>query len=85
MNSLRTWMDVRRERRKAKLADAMAVSMSLRRFWNPLVLFRTFKFLFSNRRRQRVLAEMDRNHMGFAWRDSRPKKLQRQLGLLPKI
>jgi hypothetical protein len=85
MKTGRTWMDVRRERRKAKLADAMAVSLSLRNFWDPRVLWRTFKFLYQNRKRQRVLAELDRQRMGFDWRDARPKKLQRQLGLLPKL
>lgn len=75
----------RAELAKARVADAVAVQMSLRRFWNPFVLFRTFKFLFANRKRQRSLARLDKLRMGFEWRDSRPKKLQRELGLLPQI
>lgn len=73
------------ELRRARMADAVAVQLSLRRFWNPFVVWRTLKFLFANRRRQRQLATLSRLRMGFGWRDSRPKKLQRQLGLLPKL
>jgi hypothetical protein len=76
---------VRRELVKARLADTVAVSMSLRNFWRPLVLWRAVKFIFRNQRRQKILARLARARMGFRWRDSRPLKLQRQLGLKPKI
>lgn len=76
---------VRREQVRAKLADVVAVQTALRNFWNPLVLWRTVKFIFKNQRRQKLLAYLSRAKMGFNWRDSRPLKKQRELGLLPKI
>lgn len=75
----------KQELAKAKLADVVAVQLSLRNFWNPLVLWRTVKFLYQNHRRQRVLARMVKRQMGFNWRCSLPKKQQRQLGYLPKL
>ncbi|MDR3459557.1 MAG: hypothetical protein P4N60_19175 [Verrucomicrobiae bacterium] len=75
---------VRRDLVKAKLADVVAVHMSLKNFWNPIVLWRAVKFIFANQRRKKILATMVRAKMGFNWRDSRPLKKQRQLGLLPK-
>ena len=90
-NRKQKWSDagsltaVRRELRRAKLADVVAVQMSLKNFWNPLVLWRAVKFIFQNQKRQKLLAKMSRAKMGFAWRDSRPLKLQRKLGLKPQI
>jgi len=81
----RTLQDVRRELVKARVADAVAVSLSLRRWWHPVLWYRSLWFLYKNRRRQKILAEMNRKSMGFDWRDSRPKKLQRQLGILPPV
>jgi hypothetical protein len=76
---------VRRELRRANYADVAAVSIGLRNFWNPLALWRAGVFIFRNQRRKKLLARMDRAKMGFSWRDSRPLKLQRRLGLLPPI
>jgi len=76
---------VRRELMNAKYADVVAVQMSLKNFWRPLVLWRAVKFIFRNQKRQRLLAKMSRAKMGFNWRDARPLKLQRKLGLKPQL
>lgn len=76
---------VRRELRRANAADVVAVQLSLRNFWNPLVLWRSVRFLFRNQRRKKLLATMSRAKMGFAWRDARPLKQQRRLGLKPQL
>lgn len=76
---------VRRELVKAKCADVVAVQMSLRNCWRPSVIWKSVKFIFRNQRRKKLLATLSRAKMGFAWRDSRPLKLQRQLGLIPKL
>ena len=76
---------VRRELLKAKVADVVAVQMSLKNFWRPTVVWRAVKFIFKNQRRQKLLARLARAKMGFAWRDSRPLKQQRKLGLKPQL
>jgi len=76
---------VRRELRKAKCADVVAVQISLKNFWKPWVLWRAIVFVFKNQRRQKVLGTMVRAKMGFAWRNAMPKKHQRQLGMLPPV
>jgi len=76
---------VRRELRFANAADVVAVQLSLKNFWKPLVLWRAVKFVFKNQRRKKILAKMSRAKMGFNWRDSRPLKLQRRLGLRPQV
>jgi hypothetical protein len=76
---------VRRELARAKIADVVAVQMSLKNFWNLVVLWRSAKFIFKNQRRQKLLATLSRAKMGFAWRDARPLKLQRQLGIKPQL
>ena len=76
---------VRRELVRAKVADVVAVQLSLKNFWRPLVAWRAVKFIFQNQKRQKLLAKMSRAKMGFNWRDSRPLKLQRKLGLKPKL
>lgn len=81
----KTLKDVRRELVKAKLADAVTVQLTLNNFWRPMMWVRGFKFIFKNRRRQRVLQRMSDKSMGFAWRSSMPKKKQREMGYLPKL
>jgi len=80
-----TLKDVRIQLRKARLADAAAVQITLRDCWRPIVWWRCMKFLYRNRKRQNLLQKLSDKHMGFAWRPSIPKKKQRQLGMLPKL
>lgn len=80
-----TLKDVRVQLRKAKLANVAAVQITLRDFWRPIVWWRCLKFLYRNRRRQRLLETLSAKSMGFAWRSSIPRKKQRELGMLPKL
>ena len=85
MHHGKTLKDVRRQLAKAKLADAVAVQMSYRQWWNPLRWYRSFQFIYKNRRRQRSLKFLSDRSMGFVWRSSIPKKKQRAAGMLPKL
>jgi len=81
----RTLQDVRKQLAKARLADGVAVQLTLRNAWNPVMWWRAFKFIYRNRTRQRKLEFLSKRSMGFDWRPSIPKKQQRNLGMLPKI
>lgn len=85
MKTGRTLRDVRRQLVKAKLADGVAVQMTLARWWHPVRWWRAFKFLYANRNRQKKLQFLSERSMGFDWRSSIPKKQQRKLGMLPEL
>jgi hypothetical protein len=81
----RTLKDVRRELRKARMENGVAVNLTFSNWFRPRVVWHSIKFVFKNRRRIRILKTMSDKSMGRDWRDSRPKKLQRKLGHLPQL
>jgi hypothetical protein len=81
----RTLKDVRRELVKARMADGVAVHLTLKQPWRIILWWRSLQFIFKNRRRQKILKTMSEKSMGFDWRCSLPKKQQRAAGMLPGL
>jgi hypothetical protein len=81
----RTLADVRREMIARRIHAFFAWRAALSRFWRIDLLWRAIKLRWVYARRERVLGVLLKNKMSPDWRDSRPKKLQRKLGILRQV
>lgn len=77
----RTLADVRRELIARRIHAFLAWRMALARFWKLDLLWNSVKLRWVYRKRERALRALLANKMSPDWRDSRPNKLQRKLGL----
>jgi hypothetical protein len=59
--------------------------MAIAKFWHLGHVWRALHFRWVNARRRRALEALLANKMSPDWRDTRPKKLRRKLGLLPPV
>jgi hypothetical protein len=85
MKPRRTLRDVYVEIGKSRIADFIAWRLALARFWRFDLVWRALRFRIVNARRRKALIALARNKMSPDWRDSRPLKLQRKLGLKPSL
>lgn len=81
----RTLQSVHVEIGKGRIADFVAWRLALARFWRLDLVWRALRFRAVNARRRRALVALAKNKMSPDWRDARPAKLRRRLGLLTPI
>lgn len=81
----KTLSDVRRDVVKSRLADLVAWRMALRQFWRPVLVWRSLKFRWQNRKRRGVLFQLLEKQMSPDWRCSLPKKQQRAMGMISQL
>jgi hypothetical protein len=81
----RTLKSVYEEIYKSRIADFLAWRLALARCWRIDLVWTAIKFRMINSRRRRVLIRLAEARMSPDWRESRPKKLQRKLGILPPV